>query len=66
METQVECVCVCVYVCVCVCVCVCACVCVCVYPVSDCRPAPMVDRRAPIRITHLDGHANKDTVNPSA
>lgn len=34
------------------------------YPVSVCRPAPMVDRRAPIRIIHLVGKANSDTVKP--
>ncbi len=33
-----------------------------IYPVSVCRPAPMVDKRAPIRIIHLVGKANNDTV----
>ena len=34
------------------------------YPVRDCSPAPMVERRAPIRITHCDGHDSSATVSP--
>lgn len=34
-------------------------------PVSDWRPAPIVEKRAPIRITHFDGHANNATVKPA-
>ena len=34
------------------------------YPVKLCNPAPTVDKRAPIRISHLVGHANSATTNP--
>ncbi len=30
----------------------------------DCRAAPMVERRAPIRIIHIVGKASKATVRP--
>ena len=32
------------------------------YPVRVCKPAPTVERRAPIRIIHLVGKASNDTV----
>ena len=38
----------------------------CAHPVRDCRPAPMVERRAPIRIIHSEGQANSETVSPWA
>ena len=34
------------------------------YPVKLCSPAPTVDRRAPIRISHLVGQASSATTNP--
>ena len=34
------------------------------YPVKLCSPAPTVDKRAPIRISHLVGQANSATTNP--
>ena len=32
-------------------------------PVSDCRPAPIVDMNAPSKTTHLLGQDNNDTIN---
>jgi len=32
--------------------------------VSDCRAAPIVDKRAPIRMIHLVGKASRATVRP--
>lgn len=32
-------------------------------PVSDCNPAPIVDKKAPIKTTHLVGQAKIDTIN---
>ena len=36
------------------------------HPVRDCRPAPMVERRAPIRMTQGEGQASRATVRPLA
>ena len=35
-------------------------------PVSDWRPAPMVERSAPIRMTQGEGQARRETVSPLA
>lgn len=35
-------------------------------PVRAWRPAPVVERRAPIRIIHLVGQASRETVRPAA
>ena len=36
------------------------------HPVNDCSPAPMVERSAPIRMTHFEGQARRETVRPLA